>query len=314
MRSPRSSAKSLLILAVINGAFVSTMVGCAACDVRDRDVPTIINATRDNLRITLANAGESWNIPVYHAGDTNGPRVIFVHGTPGHAREWRQFLSEPMKGFEYVAIDRPGFGESTPRRVAPSLADQAQVVEALLEPRCGMKPILVGHSLGGPIVARVAAEQPDRVGALVIISGALDPSLERVNPLQYVGAMFPISSLLPRNLREANRELMPLKGQLTELEGMLDRITCPVVIMHATNDGLVPYANVAYMVDHLVNARSVEVMTLQDGNHFLPWKKKPDVDVAIKRAVTLARSGEALANADRAPAGGRVSAASPSNK
>jgi len=258
-----------------------------------------LRVRHEELTVDLPVRHGRWTIPVYRSGDPAGRSVIFVHGTPGSAGAWRRYLKNPIEGFEMVALDRPGFGESTPHRAAPALADQARAIEPLLSdaPGSGLKPILVGHSLGGPIIARVAAEHPDRVGGLVIVAGSLDPSLEHVLPVQRVGAMFPFSSLLPASLRIANRELIPLKRELTELGGMLDRVTCPVIIVHATDDRLVPYANVAYMVDRFVNAASVEVMTFGEGDHFLPWNHEPAVREAIVRAAALAHA--------RGPAGSR---------
>src|SRR5262245_37890281 len=43
------------------------------------------------------------------AGDVGGPRVIMVHGTPGSATAWSDYLLSPPPGAEVVALDRPGF-------------------------------------------------------------------------------------------------------------------------------------------------------------------------------------------------------------
>ncbi len=268
--------------------FSAMLPGCFAAGggVIDADA---LNLKRRVVEVRAGEGGRIWTTAAYSAGETGGRRVVFVHGTPGSAASWRRYLVEPTSGYEFVAIDRPGFGASEPRRAMISLADQARAVEALLGD-ADERAILVGHSLGGPIVARVAAENPDRVGAIVIISGSLDPGLERVHPAQYFGNVFPVSSLLPSHLRVANRELIPLKRELRELEAMLGRVTCPVVIVHATDDSLVPYANVAFMVERMLNAAAMEVMTLQAGDHFLPWNNEVTVREAIERAASLAVS------------------------
>lgn len=199
---------------------------------------------------------------------------------------WKRYLTIPMDGNEVVALDRPGFGASRPLRAVTSLEAQARAIEPLLtESPSGEKPILIGHSMGGPIVARVASDYPDRVGALVIIAGSLDPDLERVHPAQYLGAVFPFSWLLPAPLRVANRELLSLKRELAELEKSLERVVCPVVIVHATDDSLVPYENVMFMQERFRNAASLEIMTLMAGDHFLPWNNEPTVREAITRAM-----------------------------
>lgn len=215
------------------------------------------------------------------AGDPTGRRIIFVHGTPGDAEAWADYLLDPPAGLELVAIDRLGFGKSGPDRAVTSLARQSAALKPLLVARDGRRPILVGHSLGGPIIAQAAADMPDLVGPLVIVAGSLDPGLERVHWAQHVGAWRPISALLPRALRNANAELMALEPQLAALAPRLAGITCPVAIVHGTRDDLVPYANVPFMRQRLAGTQRMEVMTLPERNHFLPWNSMAEVRAAI---------------------------------
>ena len=94
------------------------------------------------------------------------------------------------------------------------------------------------------MVARVAAEEPERVAAVVLLAASLDPRLEEIHVLQHVGAWSPVRALLPRAIRNANSELMALKPELEALAAMLPAIRAKVVIMHGTDDDLVPVANV----------------------------------------------------------------------
>jgi len=220
------------------------------------------------------------------AGDPQGLRLLLVHGTPGSAEGWADYLLEPPPGIEVVALDRPGFGRSGPEAARVRLADQAAAVAALL-PADGRRAVLLGHSLGGPIVARVAAEHPDRVAAVVLLAAALDPQLERIHPLQPIGAWRVVSALLPRAIRNANAELMALGPQLIELEALLPRVRAPVLIVHGSDDELVPVANVHYMQARLSGARCCVTRLLPGRNHFLPWNAEPDVRAAIAWAASV---------------------------
>lgn len=221
------------------------------------------------------------------AGTPRGRRVVFVHGTPGSAAGWSDFLANVPRGLEYIAVDRPGFGATTPGTAEPSLARQAQALVPLLAPPSARRPILVGHSLGGPIVARLAVDQPGCVGGLLILAGALDPALERIHPLQPVGEWRGIRSLVPRRLRNANRELLALRGELDVLAPRLGEIAVPVTILHGTADTLVPVANVPFMQAHFVHAAPLRTKLLPGQNHFLPWEHRPAVEGAL--AALLAR-------------------------
>ncbi len=215
-------------------------------------------------------------------GDNRSRQIIFVHGTPGSAENWADYLLDVPEGLEYIALDRPGFGQSGPDGAIGSLAEQAAAVQRLLETRNGCRPILVGHSLGGPIVAWVAAANPGAVDGIIIAAGSLDPAQERIHPLQHLGEMWPVRPMLPRTIRNANQELMELKPWLEQLQPMLGQIRTRVFIIHGTEDDLVPYENVDFIRRHLTGAAEVTVDRLEGVNHFLPWNSKDRIEAAIQ--------------------------------
>jgi pimeloyl-ACP methyl ester carboxylesterase len=221
------------------------------------------------------------------AGVVGARRLILVHGTPGQAEQWADYLVAPPQHLEVVAIDRPGFGHSGPDAALPSLETQAGAVAALMGPP-EAPSILLGHSLGGPVVACAAALHPDRVAAVIFLSAAVDPALERIHPLQHVGTWAPVRFLLGRTLRNANAELLALKPGLERLAPLLALIRAPVVIVHGTADDRVPFANVAYLQRMLTRARLVETVVLERADHFLPWNAPQAVRAAISRAGALA--------------------------
>ena len=218
------------------------------------------------------------------AGDPAGQRVIFLHGTPGDAGgNWYEMLKNVPEGYEFIAIDRPGFGLTKPRRQLTSLDAQAAAFEPLLVMRGGKGTILVGHSLGGPVIAAAAANYPNKVGGIVVAAGALDPDLEEVLFIQYVGNVPPFSWLLDRTLKNSNRELIALEDELRLLKPKLATITQPVMIVHGTEDELVPYANVAFMEREFTSSKHLEVTTIDGMNHFLQWRSRPQILDAITK-------------------------------
>ncbi len=258
-------------------------VGCAPLG------PRASGSATEHLRRTVpVDAQADTAISVLWSGERTGPRLILVHGTPGSATAWADYVLQPPAGLEVLALDRPGFGDSRPESAVTSLAGQAAAVMALL-PADGRPVVLLGHSLGGPIVARLAADldavQPGRITALVLLAASLDPALETIHPMQHAGAWPPLRQLLPRSLRNANAELMALKSELEDLARRLPQIRAKVVIVHGTNDELVPVANVAFMQTRLSGARCLKTVLLQGRNHFLPWNSEDAVREAIHMAL-----------------------------
>jgi len=264
------------------------LVGCGGPPGPQLDENAISELTRE----TVPLSGES-AISILRSQQTNESArpAIYIHGTPGEATGWADYVAEPVPGTSSIAIDRPGFGASVPEREETSLAAQAAAIAPLFD-RSEEKPILIGHSLGGPIVAQAAVDFPGKIAALVIVAGSLDPDLEDVHWVQPIADWAVFSWMLPRQIRNANRELIDLEVELRLLAPRLSEIDIPVVIVHGTEDDLVPYANVDFMVETLTGAPAVEVMKLEGVNHFLPWNSIATVRKSVETALSLINKAE----------------------
>lgn len=137
----------------------------------------------------------------------------------------------------------------------------------------------------------MAADYPDRVSALVILSGSLDPKLEKVWWIQRVADFLFVPYMIPRVLRNSNREVFPLDEELRELAPLLANIRCPVYIIHSTDDSLVPIENVDYMKEALPEDVIKEVVILDDKGHFVPWNAEEVVRDTIEAAITESQLG-----------------------
>lgn len=109
-------------------------------------------------------------------GDRTGPPVLYFHGYPGSRFEARVAAAAAARlGVRLLAVDRPGFGQSTfqpGRRIGGWPADVAALADQLALPRFS----IVGVSGGGPYALACAAALPERLDgvALVCPLGPLD--------------------------------------------------------------------------------------------------------------------------------------------
>ncbi len=207
--------------------------------------------------------------------------VIMLHGTPGNALDWRWFLKKAAGQYQITAIDRPGFGPVDKK--LPHLQNDMPVLRDLLL-HCAngsQKPLLVGHSLGGGVAARLAADCSGDISGLILVGASLDPALEKVFPVQKYFSKPPLSWLLTRSVRNSNAELLQYMAFLEELQPLLSEIKCPVTVLHAHNDRLVPYANVDYVQKHCTNAAAMNIIALNSGGHFLNKTRPKDVLKAL---------------------------------
>jgi pimeloyl-ACP methyl ester carboxylesterase len=85
----------------------------------------------------------------------------------------------------------------------------------------------------------------------------------------------------------SNEELMPLKNDLMMIEDDWDRIRIPVSLIHGTLDVLVPFDNLAYAKEKLVNADTVRTLIFEGENHFIVWSHKDEI---VKEIVALMQS------------------------
>ncbi len=222
-------------------------------------------------------------------GDSTKPRVIYIHGTPGDATGFADFVVNPVLGYQAISVDRLGFGKSGPKGGGgvSSFAMQADAIAPLLVQRDGRWPVIVGHSLGGPIAAWMAGAYPDKVSGLVIVAGSLDPDQEKPGLAQEVATTDLARWFMPRALDNSMGELDAAKAQTKLLAPLLEKITCPVIIIHGTTDELVPYDNVKYIQKMLTHAASVQLVTIQKQGHFIPWERPDTIREAVETLLKL---------------------------
>jgi pimeloyl-ACP methyl ester carboxylesterase len=222
----------------------------------------------------------------YLTSGGSGRRVIFLHGTPGAAEDYYRLIRNAPADTEYLVFDRPGYGETKPYELVASLETQADALVPLLIEKNGQKPILAGHSSGGPIAAMAAIRHGDKIGGLILTSASLDPELEP-DPLfvqKLVNAPV-ISWFVPTELKIINKELLALPEQLEAMRPQLSTITAPTLIMHGKADVLVPYGNAEYIEKHLTGVIHRETISIEGLGHEVPWQRAVMFNKAIRKLV-----------------------------
>jgi pimeloyl-ACP methyl ester carboxylesterase len=120
-------------------------------------------ASVDGIKIHSSTAGK-------------GPKtVIFVHGWTCDETTWNSQVPEVSKEFRVVTLDLPGHGQSgAPKEGKFSMDLFARAVEAVRKDSKADRVVIVGHSMGTPVVIQYAREFPQHVAAMVFVDGGVN--------------------------------------------------------------------------------------------------------------------------------------------
>ncbi len=110
---------------------------------------------------------------VVQAGARDAPPLLLVHGLGQNGfGDWLPVMGPLARRWRVTAVDLPGFGYSSPPPARLSPKNLARALDQLLG-RLGLPALpVVGHSMGGAVALRLAADFPARVASLVLVSAA----------------------------------------------------------------------------------------------------------------------------------------------
>ena len=210
------------------------------------------------------------------SGNDSLPTLVFIHGSPGSWFHYMKFMydSAMQKKFRVVSFDRPGFGYSDFGK-AMHLQEQCKILLPVLQKlKTGHPMFICGHSMGGPVVAKLVADDPTLFKTAVIVAGALDPAQEKQETWRHVMKGKPMYWFLPGAFGPSNTELLYLKDDLVPLANDLKNIKCNILFVHGDKDTWVPIENIAYGKKMMFNAASLSADTIHGADHQIPWKNR----------------------------------------
>ncbi|PTQ89146.1 alpha/beta fold hydrolase [Agitococcus lubricus] len=100
--------------------------------------------------------------------------LVLLHANPGDSKDYNAIIDALTRNYCVITIDWPGYGTSD----APEPIDKASVnyfydvLKGVIDEKALAEVTLMGNSIGGYAAARYAAEFPERVKSLVLISPA----------------------------------------------------------------------------------------------------------------------------------------------
>jgi pimeloyl-ACP methyl ester carboxylesterase len=99
----------------------------------------------------------------------SGPPIVLLHGLGGTWQYWSRTMELLAGSARCIALDLPGFGQSDTPPGGFTLDSASDNLAAALRALRGAPAVVCGHSLGGPVAARLALRHPDAISRLVLV-------------------------------------------------------------------------------------------------------------------------------------------------
>jgi pimeloyl-ACP methyl ester carboxylesterase len=125
------------------------------------------------LLAAAARAGDG--VPIQYEVQGRGePTLVLVHGWAFDRHLWDGHAPRLAGRHRVVALDLAGHGESGRGRPQWTMAAFGGDVAAVVDAVAAAQVVLVGHSMGGPVVLEAARRMPERVRGIVLVDTLLD--------------------------------------------------------------------------------------------------------------------------------------------
>lgn len=229
-------------------------------------------------------------------GDNDSLTFLALHTAGRDCRQWQKFGDVVADEARLVALDLPGHGKSWPLPGNRCLTTMDEIASFMWRLRSAAHikgpTVVIGCSMGGNVVYKLAADHPDEVVALVSLQGAdytptqtpaalvlMDHPM--VNPAYH----FPDRNISLTGYRTPlpQREFViwevicyssiTIKSDLMaytnfDFRSRMPEIHCPALLIRGKDDWIVSAEMVNETASRLTNARAVEVVMPEGVGHF----------------------------------------------
>jgi pimeloyl-ACP methyl ester carboxylesterase len=257
--------------------------------------------------IAFSKDGTPISYEIFGVGE---PTLVFVHGWSCDARYWRAQVPVFSKKYRVVVIDLAGHGHSGMSRTKYIMGSFGEDVRAVTESTGSHSVILIGHSMGGSVIAEAARLMPDRVIGLIGID-----TLENIEYPMTREEVKKMIAPLEENFRDGSRqfvsEMIAPNTDPQLREWILSDMSAapPSVAISAMNEMMTQYitgeaAKVfkqiqipvitvngdLWPINYEANRRhmfSFNAIVLKEADHFLMMDRPIDFNKALEKAILM---------------------------
>ncbi|SDW59120.1 Pimeloyl-ACP methyl ester carboxylesterase [Marinococcus luteus] len=221
----------------------------------------------------------------YHVSG-EGEDVVLLHGWGANIQAFAPVHQSLEKNFRVWSIDFPGFGQSGEPPESWTVGDYTEMLKKWLQKTGIDNPILIGHSFGGRVSIKYAADNPVKKIILVDSAGVKPKRKLKYYVKVYTYKTFKKLLKLP-GLKNREQEILgKVKGRVgsadyqnvsgvmqqtmvkvvnEDLQHHFEHVTPPVLLVWGENDEATPVSDARIMEQKMPNAGLV---VLRGAGHY----------------------------------------------
>jgi pimeloyl-ACP methyl ester carboxylesterase len=204
-------------------------------------------AKLDDIRVHYQNYG------------TGKEALIFIHGWSCNINFWKANIPAFSSRSRVIAIDLPGHGESDKPQTKYSMDLFARAIDAVMRDAGVERAVLIGHSMGTPVIRQFYRLYPQKTRALVIVDGSLRPFFDDESAKKF------LEPFRGPNYKEHAEQMINFLSSSVKNKATLDEIrtamlTTPQHVMIGAMDGMM---SPEIWKDDKINAPALALMANQ---------------------------------------------------
>jgi non-heme chloroperoxidase len=275
--------------------------------------------TETIMPVVRVGSQNSSGIDIYFEDHGSGPPVILIHGYPLDGRSWEHQERALLEaGYRVISYDRRGFGQSSKPTTGYDYDTLAADLAVLIDHLDLTDINLVGFSMGTGEVTRYLGSRGSARVRKAALLGALPPFLLKTddNPQGVDGQVFDrikaalaadrfayletflndsynadvlggtrisdqawYAAFVAALAASAHATYACVDTWLTDFRPDLHKIDIPTLVIHGTDDRILPVAATAQRLPGLIN--DIRVITIDHGPHNITWTHPDDVNTAL---------------------------------
>jgi non-heme chloroperoxidase len=266
----------------------------------------------------------SADIEIHYEDQGSGNPIVLIHGYPLDGNSWERQERELLAGgYRVISYDRRGFGRSSQPTVGYDYDTFAADLHALLEHLDLTDTVLAGFSMGSGEVTRYLGTYGSARVRRAVLLGAIPPFLLKTddNPEGVDGQVFEgikaaivkdryayfkdffdnfynVDELSPERISDQARQasfnvaagaspyasLACVDAWLTDFRDDLPKFDVPTLVVHGTEDRILPFDATARRLPDLVN--DLKLVAVEGGPHNIGWTHPDEVNAALLEFVS----------------------------